>query len=195
MEDNIRRVQAHLDRHGIGTGPHQDAQGPAIGRMRLAAGAGGSSARRSARSRCSPITASLRRPPHVQHSRPREARPPDGRRPPRRAPDGRARQRGRQRAASRKAGARHGRTSLRHRVRHRRRPNGVQTPQAAFGLAQTVAKLPTWTSGPRDVPEPRSRHAGLLRPRAPSCSSGRASRSDRVRRRLRPSSASRDSRC
>jgi D-serine deaminase-like pyridoxal phosphate-dependent protein len=42
MEDNIRRVQAHLDRHGIGNRPHVKTHKiPAIGRMQLAAGASG----------------------------------------------------------------------------------------------------------------------------------------------------------
>lgn len=42
MEDNIRRVQAHLDRHGIGNRPHiKTHKIPAIGRMQLAAGAMG----------------------------------------------------------------------------------------------------------------------------------------------------------
>jgi D-serine deaminase-like pyridoxal phosphate-dependent protein len=42
MEDNIRRVQAHLARHGIGNRPHiKTHKIPAIGRMQLAAGASG----------------------------------------------------------------------------------------------------------------------------------------------------------
>ncbi|HEY7601372.1 MAG TPA: alanine racemase [Methylomirabilota bacterium] len=42
MEDNIRRVQAHLDRHGIGNRPHiKTHKVPAIGRMQLEAGASG----------------------------------------------------------------------------------------------------------------------------------------------------------
>jgi D-serine deaminase-like pyridoxal phosphate-dependent protein len=42
MEDNIRRVQRHLDRHGIGNRPHVKTHKiPAIGRMQLAAGAVG----------------------------------------------------------------------------------------------------------------------------------------------------------
>jgi D-serine deaminase-like pyridoxal phosphate-dependent protein len=42
MEDNIRRVQAHLDRHGIGNRPHiKTHKIPAIGRMQLDAGATG----------------------------------------------------------------------------------------------------------------------------------------------------------
>jgi D-serine deaminase-like pyridoxal phosphate-dependent protein len=42
MEDNIRRVQAHLDRHGIGNRPHiKTHKVPAIGRMQLQAGAMG----------------------------------------------------------------------------------------------------------------------------------------------------------
>ena len=42
MEDNIRRVQAHLDRHGIGNRPHiKTHKIPAIGRMQLEAGAAG----------------------------------------------------------------------------------------------------------------------------------------------------------
>jgi len=40
MEDNIRRVQAHLDRHGIGNRPHVKTHKiPEIGRMQMAAGA------------------------------------------------------------------------------------------------------------------------------------------------------------
>lgn len=40
MEDNIRRVQAHLDRHGIAHRPHiKTHKIPAIGRMQMAAGA------------------------------------------------------------------------------------------------------------------------------------------------------------
>jgi D-serine deaminase-like pyridoxal phosphate-dependent protein len=40
MEDNIRRVQTHLDRHGIGNRPHiKTHKIPAIGRLQLAAGA------------------------------------------------------------------------------------------------------------------------------------------------------------
>jgi len=42
MEDNIRRVQAHLDRHGIGNRPHiKTHKIPAIGRMQLDGGASG----------------------------------------------------------------------------------------------------------------------------------------------------------
>jgi D-serine deaminase-like pyridoxal phosphate-dependent protein len=42
MEDNIRRVQAHLDRHGIGNRPHVKTHKiPAIGRMQLDGGASG----------------------------------------------------------------------------------------------------------------------------------------------------------
>jgi D-serine deaminase-like pyridoxal phosphate-dependent protein len=42
MEDNIRRVQAHLDRHGIGNRPHiKTHKIPAIGRMQLDGGATG----------------------------------------------------------------------------------------------------------------------------------------------------------
>ena len=42
MEDNIRRVQAHLDRHGIGNRAHiKTHKIPAIGRMQLAGGASG----------------------------------------------------------------------------------------------------------------------------------------------------------
>lgn len=42
MEDNIRRVQAHLSRHGIGNRPHVKTHKiPAIGRMQLEAGASG----------------------------------------------------------------------------------------------------------------------------------------------------------
>jgi D-serine deaminase-like pyridoxal phosphate-dependent protein len=42
MEDNIRRVQSHLDRHGIGNRAHiKTHKVPAIGRMQLAAGASG----------------------------------------------------------------------------------------------------------------------------------------------------------
>ena len=42
MEDNIRRVQAHLDRHGLGNRPHiKTHKIPAIGRMQMAAGAVG----------------------------------------------------------------------------------------------------------------------------------------------------------
>ncbi len=42
MEDNIRRVQAHLDRHGIGNRAHiKTHKVPAIGRMQLAGGASG----------------------------------------------------------------------------------------------------------------------------------------------------------
>ncbi len=42
MEDNIRRVQAHLDGHGIGNRPHiKTHKIPAIGRMQLGAGASG----------------------------------------------------------------------------------------------------------------------------------------------------------
>jgi D-serine deaminase-like pyridoxal phosphate-dependent protein len=40
MEDNIRRVQAHLDRHGIGNRPHvKTHKVPEIGKMQMAAGA------------------------------------------------------------------------------------------------------------------------------------------------------------
>src|SRR2546425_9416706 len=40
MEDNIRRVQAHLARHGIGNRPHiKTHKIPAIGRMQMEAGA------------------------------------------------------------------------------------------------------------------------------------------------------------
>ena len=40
MEDNIRRVQAHLDRHGVGNRPHVKTHKiPEIGRMQMAAGA------------------------------------------------------------------------------------------------------------------------------------------------------------
>src|SRR5262252_5630816 len=40
MEDNIRRVQAHLARHGIGNRPHiKTHKVPAIGRMQMEAGA------------------------------------------------------------------------------------------------------------------------------------------------------------
>jgi D-serine deaminase-like pyridoxal phosphate-dependent protein len=42
MEDNIRRVQAHLARHGIGNRPHiKTHKVPAIGKMQMAAGAMG----------------------------------------------------------------------------------------------------------------------------------------------------------
>jgi D-serine deaminase-like pyridoxal phosphate-dependent protein len=42
MEENIRRVQAHLDRHGIGNRAHiKTHKIPAIGRMQLAGGASG----------------------------------------------------------------------------------------------------------------------------------------------------------
>jgi D-serine deaminase-like pyridoxal phosphate-dependent protein len=42
MADNIRRVQAHLDRHGLGNRPHiKTHKIPAIGRMQLLAGASG----------------------------------------------------------------------------------------------------------------------------------------------------------
>ena len=42
MEANIRRVQGHLDRHGIGNRPHiKTHKIPAIGRMQLEAGAVG----------------------------------------------------------------------------------------------------------------------------------------------------------
>ena len=42
MEDNIRRVQAHLDRHGIGNRPHiKTHKVPAIGRLQLDGGAMG----------------------------------------------------------------------------------------------------------------------------------------------------------
>ncbi|MCI0546778.1 MAG: D-TA family PLP-dependent enzyme [Candidatus Rokubacteria bacterium] len=40
MEDNIRRVQAHLDRHGVRNRPHVKTHKiPAIGRLQMAAGA------------------------------------------------------------------------------------------------------------------------------------------------------------
>ena len=40
MRDNIRRVQAHLSRHGIGNRPHiKTHKIPAIGRMQMEAGA------------------------------------------------------------------------------------------------------------------------------------------------------------
>src|SRR5437867_7153672 len=40
MRDNIRRVQAHLARHGIGNRPHiKTHKIPAIGRMQVEAGA------------------------------------------------------------------------------------------------------------------------------------------------------------
>jgi D-serine deaminase-like pyridoxal phosphate-dependent protein len=40
MEDNIRRVQAHLDRHGIGNRAHiKTHKIPAIGRLQLDGGA------------------------------------------------------------------------------------------------------------------------------------------------------------
>src|SRR5438046_10049902 len=42
MEDNIRRVQAHLARHGIGNRPHiKTHKIPEIGKMQIAAGATG----------------------------------------------------------------------------------------------------------------------------------------------------------
>ncbi len=42
MEENIRRVQAHLDRHGIGNRPHiKTHKVPAIGRLQLEGGASG----------------------------------------------------------------------------------------------------------------------------------------------------------
>src|SRR5262245_5259895 len=42
MEDNIRRVQAHLARHGIGNRPHiKTHKIPAIGKLQMAAGAMG----------------------------------------------------------------------------------------------------------------------------------------------------------
>ena len=42
MEDNIRRVQAHLARHGLGNRPHiKTHKIPAIGKMQMAAGAMG----------------------------------------------------------------------------------------------------------------------------------------------------------
>src|SRR5215510_11971729 len=42
MEDNIRRVQAHLARHGIGNRPHiKTHKIPAIGKMQMQAGAMG----------------------------------------------------------------------------------------------------------------------------------------------------------
>src|SRR5260370_5001154 len=42
MEDNIRRVQAHLDRHRIANRPHiKTHKIPAIGKMQMAAGAVG----------------------------------------------------------------------------------------------------------------------------------------------------------
>src|SRR6186997_3546783 len=42
MEDNIRRVQAHLARHGIGNRPHiKTHKIPALGKMQMAAGAMG----------------------------------------------------------------------------------------------------------------------------------------------------------
>jgi D-serine deaminase-like pyridoxal phosphate-dependent protein len=40
MDENIRRVQAHLDRHGIGNRPHvKTHKVPAIGKLQMAAGA------------------------------------------------------------------------------------------------------------------------------------------------------------
>ena len=42
MEDNIRRVQAHLARHGIGNRPHiKTHKIPAIGKLQMQAGAMG----------------------------------------------------------------------------------------------------------------------------------------------------------
>ena len=42
MRDNIRRVQAHLSRHGIGNRPHiKTHKIPEIGKMQIAAGATG----------------------------------------------------------------------------------------------------------------------------------------------------------
>src|SRR5215510_6618850 len=42
IEDNIRRVQAHLSRHGIGNRPHiKTHKIPAIGKMQMQAGAMG----------------------------------------------------------------------------------------------------------------------------------------------------------
>src|SRR4029450_12378359 len=42
MRENIRRVQAHLSRYGIGNRPHiKTHKIPAIGKMQLAAGATG----------------------------------------------------------------------------------------------------------------------------------------------------------
>src|SRR5678810_276835 len=42
MEDNIRRVQAHLDRHRVANRPHiKTHKIPAIGKMQMAAGAVG----------------------------------------------------------------------------------------------------------------------------------------------------------
>src|SRR5437660_5096423 len=54
MEDNIRRVQAHLAKHGIGNRPHiKTHKIPAIGKLQMGAGPWASPARRSARSRFS----------------------------------------------------------------------------------------------------------------------------------------------
>src|SRR5260370_16792773 len=42
MEDNIRRVQAHLSKHGIGNRPHiKTHKIPAIGKLQMRAGAMG----------------------------------------------------------------------------------------------------------------------------------------------------------
>ncbi len=97
MEDNIRRVQAHLDRHGMGNRLHiKTHKVPAIGRMQLAGGASGIACQKIGEIE---VFADHGVAPDVllslQHPRAREARPPDGSRPARRTSHGRARQRGR----------------------------------------------------------------------------------------------------
>ena len=199
MEDNIRRVQAHLDRHGIGNrAAHQDAQDPRDRadaarrrreRDRLPEDRRGRGVRRSRRR--------ARRPAHVQRPRPPEAGPPDGGRAPRRAADGGARQRGR-RAGPVGGGraARPGRP-LRRRVRHGGRPErradaGGRVRSGAGGHEAPANGLP----GPDDVPQPRPRHPGLLRAGARAVQARGHPGADRLRRRhARPLRASTSSRC
>ena len=58
MEDNVRRIQAHLDRHGIAARPHiKTHKIPALGKLQMKAGAAGIPARSSARSKYSPMPA------------------------------------------------------------------------------------------------------------------------------------------
>ena len=185
MEDNIRRVQAHLDRHGIGNRPHikthkipddrTDAARRRRERDRLPEDRGGRGVRRSRRR--------ARRPAHVQHPRPPEAGPPDGGRAPRRSADGGARQRGRGAGAVGGGGAARPRRPLRHRVRHGGRPErradaAGRLRSGAGGHEAPANGLP----GPDDVPQPRPRHPGVLRAGARAVQARGHPGADRLRR-------------
>jgi hypothetical protein len=75
MEATIRRVQAHLDRHGVGNRQHVKTHKiPAIDRMQVAAGAVGITVQKVARRRCSPPPAWPTRASDLQRARAGEVR-------------------------------------------------------------------------------------------------------------------------